>query len=430
MAEQGPGPGSLVAGRYRLGERIGSGAMGVVWQATDERLQRTVALKHVYTSHGLTAEERETSNARVLREGRIAARVHHPCAITVHDVVEHEGDPWLVQEYLPSRSLADWLREHGPLPPEHAATAGASVAGALAVAHAAGVVHRDVKPANILLAEDGSVKITDFGISRASGDLTLTSTGLIAGTPAYLAPEMARGEPPAPTCDVFSLGSTLYAAVEGHPPFTVHDNPIALLHVVAAGDFAPPQQAGPLTALLLRMMRAAPAERPSMTQVAAALQHIRHGRPVAPESLAPAEQEAVQPNQPQNRFTPPSAQGQPAQVPRAAPVAVAAGHMTPTGGALPPTRTPPQTAQPRSAKPEQPGPGLDPRTAPGTQPGAPDRRTPPQPGPDPTRQAPLPATGTHSARVNVRGIALATFAVLLAVAVGIGISSLLMSLTG
>src|SRR5919198_210300 len=177
-----------------------------------------------------------------MREGRIAARLQHQHAISVYDVAEDEGQPVLVMEYLPSTSLAAMMSEHGPLPPREVARVGAQVASALGAAHAAGVVHRDIKPGNILLGDDGTVKITDFGISRATDDVTVTKTGLIAGTPAYLAPEVAVGRDPAPPSDVFSLGSTLYAAVEGEPPFGLSENTLGLLHRVAAGRIVPPQQ--------------------------------------------------------------------------------------------------------------------------------------------------------------------------------------------
>nr|CTQ93116.1 putative serine/threonine protein kinase [Kibdelosporangium sp. MJ126-NF4] len=182
----------LVAGRYRLGQRIGSGAMGVVWQAHDERLHRTVAVKQLLTQPGLTTAQAEEGRLRAMREGRIAARLQHPNAITVYDVVEDDGQPWLVMEYLPSRSLAAELDERITLPPQEAARIGTEVAAGLVAAHAAGIVHRDIKPANVLLGNDGSVKITDFGISRAVGDVTVTATGMLAGTPAYLAPRSPR----------------------------------------------------------------------------------------------------------------------------------------------------------------------------------------------------------------------------------------------
>ena len=256
--------GRLVAGRYRLRGRVGAGAMGVVWQALDERLDRVVALKQLVVPEG---SDPVAAVGRAAREARIAARLQHPNAVTVHDVVEDDGKPVLVMEYLPAQTLADRIA-HGPLPAEQVLRIGAQVAGALAAAHAAGIVHRDVKPGNILLTGDGTAKITDFGIARAIGDVTVTRTGLLAGTPAFLSPEVARGGEPAPASDVFALGATLYAAVEGRPPFGDGDNAIALLHAVAAGHFAPPTQAGPLTDVLMDLLRTDPTTRPTMAQAA------------------------------------------------------------------------------------------------------------------------------------------------------------------
>ncbi len=271
--------GGLVAGRYRLGDRLGSGAMGIVWQAHDERLHRTVAVKQMLLQPGLSEAQAEESRRRCMREGRIAARLAHPNAITVYDVAEHDGDPWLVMEYLPSKSLAGVLSERGTLSPQEAARIGTQVAAALVAAHAAGIVHRDIKPANVLLGDDGTVKITDFGISRATGDVTVTATGMLAGTPAYLAPEVAKGENPTPAADVFSLGSTLYTAVEGHSPFGLSENTLALLYAVAAGNITPPQHAGPLTALLMQLLRVDPKERPPLSIARDNLAAVAEGRP-------------------------------------------------------------------------------------------------------------------------------------------------------
>ena len=237
--------GRLVAGRYRLTNRIGSGAMGVVWTARDERLHRTVAVKQLLLNSSMSAAESHEAKQRAMREGRIAARLQHPHAIAVYDVAEEDGNPWLIMEYLPSRSLSAVLAERGTMPPQETARVLAQAAMALDAAHAAGIVHRDIKPGNILIGNDGIVKITDFGISRATGDVTVTATGMLAGTPAYLAPEVAKGYDPGPPSDVFSLGSTVYAAVEGEPPFGLNENTLALLHLVAAGVVNPPRQAGP-----------------------------------------------------------------------------------------------------------------------------------------------------------------------------------------
>ncbi|GAA6524392.1 protein kinase [Intrasporangium sp. DVR] len=264
----------IIAGRYRLIERIGVGGMGSVWQARDERLQRTVAAKLLHLPPGATDAEAETAKNRAMREARITAKLHHPHAVPVFDVVEHEGQPCLIMQYLPSRTLQEVLAEGGALAPDEVALIGAEVGGALAAAHAAGIVHRDVKPANILITEDGSAKITDFGISRALGDATLTAAGMVTGTPAYLAPEVARGEESSPASDVFSLGATLYAAVEGAPPFGLDDNPMALLHRVASEQVSAPASAGALTPLLLGMLAARSEDRPSMAEVVESLQRL------------------------------------------------------------------------------------------------------------------------------------------------------------
>lgn len=269
--------GHLVAGRYRLHRRIGTGAMGVVWQAHDERLNRVVAVKMLLLQPGLPPEEAAEAVARCMREGRIAARLQHPNAITVFDVVDEDGAPCLVMEYLASRSLAMAMAEEGPLEPREVARIGAQAAAALAAAHAAGIVHRDIKPGNILLGDDGSVKITDFGISRASDDVTVTKTGMIAGTPAYLAPEVAIGREPTPASDVFSLGSTLYAAVEGEPPFGLTENTLGLLHAVAAGRINQPLQAGPLTDVLIVLLAAEPENRPSTSKARDLLAAVGRG---------------------------------------------------------------------------------------------------------------------------------------------------------
>jgi serine/threonine protein kinase len=182
------------------------------------------------------------------------------------DVVIHEDRPWLVMEYLPSESLAARIRLHGPLSAAEAADIGRQMADGLAAAHLAGVVHRDVKPGNVLVAPNGMVKLTDFGVSRAVDEVQLTRTGLIAGTPAYLAPEIAQGREPTAASDVFALGATLYAAVEGVPPFGLDDNPYALLHKVATGEPEPPRQAGALTGVLMQLLRVDPQARPSAAQ--------------------------------------------------------------------------------------------------------------------------------------------------------------------
>jgi hypothetical protein len=200
-------------------------------------------------------------------------------------VAEHEGDPSHVMEYLPAKSMAATLAERGSMAAADVAAVGSQIASALAAAHASGIVHRDVKPANILITDEGIAKITDFGIARASGDVTVTQTGMFAGTPAYLAPEVARGQDPTSASDVFSFGATLYDAVEGGPPFPERQNQLALLRLVAEGKVQPPRQAGVLTALLMQLLRAEAGERPTMSEASRMLGDLASAR--APRPLAP-----------------------------------------------------------------------------------------------------------------------------------------------
>ncbi|QFZ24864.1 serine/threonine protein kinase [Saccharothrix syringae] len=261
--------------------------MGVVWRARDELLDREVAVKQLRLPD-LGPDEGRVARARAMREARNAARLHHPGAIAVFDVVVEDDRPWLVMEYLPARSLAGLLAERGRLEPAEAAGIGAQVAAALAAAHAAGIVHRDVKPSNVLIGHDGTVKLTDFGISRAAGDGTLTDSGMITGTPAYLAPEVARGEQPDTASDVFSLGATLYAATEGRSPYGTSDNSFGLLYRAAAGRVEPPARAGELTGLLTRMLATDRDARPTADQAAALLADPADPRAEAPPAGSPA----------------------------------------------------------------------------------------------------------------------------------------------
>ncbi|MGO4598887.1 serine/threonine-protein kinase [Terrabacter sp. 2RAF25] len=282
MTEQ---PDLVIAGRYRLLERIGAGGMGHVWRARDERLGRTVAVKLLHSPVGLPDAEADMARQRAMREARITARLQHPNAVPVFDVVDHDGRPCLVMQYLPSRSLQDVLAEAGTLPVDEVARLGSEVAAGLAAAHDAGIVHRDVKPGNILVGDDGTARITDFGISHALGDASLTSTGLVTGTPAYLAPEVARGAASTSASDVFSLGSTLFAALEGAPPFGQADNAMALLHRVATGNVTEPR-ASAVSPLLVRMLDPDPSRRPSMDEVARSLTALAAGRTVAFEAAS------------------------------------------------------------------------------------------------------------------------------------------------
>jgi eukaryotic-like serine/threonine-protein kinase len=308
--------------RYVLLDQLGAGAMGVVWRARDELLHRDVAVKQLLLND-MQPNEFHEAVQRAMREGRIAARLQHPNAIAVYDVVVDNGKPCLVMEYLPSRNLSAVLDERGPMPPQEAARIGSLAASALAAAHGAGIVHRDIKPGNVLIGRDGLVKITDFGISRALGDVAVTKTGMLAGTPAYLAPELARGSEPASPSDVFSLGATIYAMTEGEPPFGKSTNDLGLLYKVARGETRPPMRSGPLTPLLVRLLANEPSQRPTAAQAAAELQAIASGNAVPattvlpPRPMTPPSGTAVMPSGPGTHG--PGTQGPRTQGPRTMP---------------------------------------------------------------------------------------------------------------
>lgn len=267
----------LLAGRYRLLEQIARGGMGAVWRARDETLQREVAVKVLHAQAVPGGTDAELAAERAMREARITARLHHPHAVPVFDVVDHEGRPCLVMQYLPSKSLQTVLDENGPLPPAQVARLGAEVASALAAAHRLGIIHRDVKPANVLIADDGSAKLTDFGISQSLGDSSLTSVGFVTGTPAYIAPEVARGGSAGFASDVYSLGSTLYRASEGRPPHGRDGEAMAVLAKVVNGQLEPPTRSGALGPLLQRMLATDTAARPPMHNVALELRELAGG---------------------------------------------------------------------------------------------------------------------------------------------------------
>jgi len=257
----------VIAGRYALDREIGRGGMGAVWLGHDEVLGRQVALKRVGTAPGGGSPDLE----RAEREARLAARLNHPHVVAVFDLVTEGDTQWLVMEYIEGSTLAEVVKRDGALTPDQAASVIGQAADALAAAHAAGIVHRDVKPSNMLVAPDGQVKLSDFGIARAEADASLTQTGLVTGSPAYLSPEVASGQQATDASDVWSLGATLYHALTGHPPYDVGENLLGALYRIVHEDPPRVPEAGWLAPLLEATMTREPADRWSMAQVRAFL---------------------------------------------------------------------------------------------------------------------------------------------------------------
>ena len=287
----------VVAGRYRLLAPLGSGGMGTVWRADDLVLGRAVAVKEVTFPHGLSDAERSVLRERTRREARAAARLDHPSAVTVYDVVEDGDAPYLVMELVEAPTLAEVVRDSGPLSPQRTAEVGLDLLGALEAAHAQGIVHRDVKPSNVLVREDGRVVLTDFGIATTTGDSSLTHTGLLLGSPAYIAPERARGEPPEPASDLWSLGATLFTAVEGKPPFDGGE-PLLTVSAVVTGDHQPYVSAGPLAPVLDGLLTKDAADRLDLAGARRALQRVAARAPVTVTSTMPMGSPAADPAAP------------------------------------------------------------------------------------------------------------------------------------
>ncbi|GGM65829.1 serine/threonine protein kinase [Longimycelium tulufanense] len=265
-----------IGGRYRLDRVLGWGAMGVVWAAYDEMLRRPVAVKEVRLPPGIPAVEAEELRERTMREARAIAVLSHPNVVTLHDVVQQDDEPFVVMELIPSCSLASLVRRHGPLDTGQAAAVADAVASALDAAHQAGITHRDVKPGNVLVGRDGRIKLTDFGIARNMAEKTITSTGVTLGSPAFIAPEVAAGDPTTPAADLWSLGATLFSAVEGRPPYDVDGDPLETVSQVVHGEVPEPGD-GPLAPVIRGLMTKDPARRMSLTEVRRAL------RPLLPE---------------------------------------------------------------------------------------------------------------------------------------------------
>jgi eukaryotic-like serine/threonine-protein kinase len=297
-----------IAGRYRIERPIGRGGMGTVWLCRDERLERDVAIKQIGTLPGETAPDL----ARAMREARSSAALNHPHVVSIYNVVEEDGHIWLVMEYVASRTLAQVIAQDGPLSPQATAGIGVQIAEALLATHAAGTIHRDVKPGNILVTPEGVAKLSDFGIARAHDQSQLTRSGQVIGTPMYFAPELARGEKPTPAADVWALGASLYAAVEGHPPYEDKPNVLALLATIASTPPTQTRRAGFLKEPIERMLDPDPGSRWSMADAAHAL-----GRLGRPHPQPPMREATVEPTRPSDR----------------APVVVPAAISPPTGTA-------------------------------------------------------------------------------------------------
>lgn len=262
------GTGHVVAGRYRLLDQLGRGAMGIVWRGRDELLDRDVAIKQIVLAPMASATEARASYERTLREARTAARLSHPGVVTVFDVVEEDGSPWIVMELVRARPLDQVIAEDGPLPPARAAQLGLGLLEALKSAHAAGVLHRDVKPSNVLISPDGKAVLTDFGIAMIQGDPGLTQGGMVVGTPGFSPPERVRGEPATRASDLWSLGATLYAAVEGRGPFDRAGGSAAIIASIATEPAPRAPSAGPLAPVIEALLKADPAERPDAAATA------------------------------------------------------------------------------------------------------------------------------------------------------------------
>jgi eukaryotic-like serine/threonine-protein kinase len=363
-----PAADRLVADRYVLNAPLGRGGMGVVWRAQDRVLGRQAAVKEVVFPPTMAEEERRSAQARVMREARAAARLNHPGAVTLYDVVQDQGGTFIVMELVAAPTLADLVQAQGPLPPEQVAELGSQLAGVLEAAHAAGIVHRDVKPGNVMVAADGRVKLADFGVASLQGDPQLTSTGLVIGSPAYMAPEQARGEASGPAADFWALGATLFYAVEGVPPFD-RGSSIATLAAVVNEPPRALGRAGALTPIITALLAKDPASRPSGAEVRAELGRLAGPRPSPTEVL-------------------------PVQGPgRTVPFPAAAAAVDPAAAAGPPAAARPSEAEavPEDradpAESDRPGPASDAQPAPVP---APSSRPPEAPAFEPAPAAPEP----------------------------------------
>ncbi|MFC9287692.1 serine/threonine-protein kinase, partial [Streptomyces sp. NPDC057052] len=293
----------LLAGRYRLGDVLGRGGMGTVWRAEDETLGRTVAVKELRFPGNIDDEEKRRLITRTLREAKAIARIRNNSAVTVFDVVDEDDRPWIVMELVEGKSLAEVIREDGVLEPRRAAEVGLAILDVLRSAHREGILHRDVKPSNVLIADDGRVVLTDFGIAQVEGDPSITSTGMLVGAPSYISPERARGHKPGPAADLWSLGGLLYAAVEGTPPYD-KGSAIATLTAVMTEQLEEPKNAGPLRDVIYGLLTKDPVHRLDDAGARAKLNAVIHApepREAEPADATKLVPLPVQPDSSQNR---------------------------------------------------------------------------------------------------------------------------------
>ncbi|MFI0965295.1 serine/threonine-protein kinase [Streptomyces sp. NPDC021080] len=280
----------LLAGRYRLGDVLGRGGMGTVWRAEDETLGRTVAVKELRFPSAIDEDEKRRLITRTLREAKAIARIRSNGAVTVFDVVDEDNRPWIVMELIGGKSLAEVIREDGLLTPRRAAEVGLAILDVLQAAHREGILHRDVKPSNVLIDHDGRVVLTDFGIAQVEGDPSITSTGMLVGAPSYISPERARGHKPGPAADLWSLGGLLYASVEGVPPYD-KGSAIATLTAVMTEPVEKPKNAGPLENVIYGLLAKDPEQRLDDAGARAMLNEVLSAP--APEKSVPEPQDAT-----------------------------------------------------------------------------------------------------------------------------------------
>src|SRR5437763_11519330 len=342
--------GRVIAGRYRLQAPIGRGAMGVVWRARDQLLDRDVAIKEVQIADTLTEAERATAFQRTLREAKTAARLNHPAVVTVYDVAEDGGRPWIGMQLVHAQSLDQVLGESGPLSPRRAAEMARQLLSALSVAHAAGVMHRDVKPSNVLIGANDQAVLTDFGIATFADDPKLTQTGMVMGSPGFTAPERIRGEDASPASDLWPLGATLFAAVEGHGPFEQRGWAITTSSPIITEDAPEAPTAGALAPVIAALLRREPADRPDASEAARMITDVL---PQLAERApgAPAGYEATALSASSLPAPPPAGSVPPGS---ASPGSASPGSASP-GSASPGSSSPgpPRTVRPRTPQPDE-----------------------------------------------------------------------------